>query len=231
MKYGQIVESKKINDYIYQCFRYLEESEIEKFVREFKDQPHDKAQVVHTFRELILGAYLSKSDFRVSHDYEIDGKTPDWCILDGNLLPQCIIELVNFHPDAETSSDIVSQISQSGIWCNFQKPNTERLYHVVWDKASKYKSLARKYDLPYVVSVFGVFTAAVELEELDECLLDTEAGLFKMYSELSGLLYFEESFGVYHFSYICNPFADFITEISSGKFCIGSSVGPNPASS
>jgi hypothetical protein len=218
MKNEQIAGSKKINDTIYRSFQYLKYSEVEKFIREFKEQPHDEVQVMHTFRELILGAFLSQNDLQMYHNYEIDSKTPDWCVLDDSSRPQCIIELVNFHPDTETSADIINQIQEKGIWCNFVKPNTERLYNAIWEKASKYKSLARKYKLQYVVSVFGEFTASVDQEELNECLFDEETGLFKLYPEVSGLLYFEESSGVYLFFYKPNPFANVAMNIPSGRF-------------
>jgi hypothetical protein len=218
MKYGQIAESKRINDFIYHCFQHLKDSEAEKFVSEFKKQPHDKIQVMHTFRELILGAYLSQIGLLMCHNYDIDSKTPDWCSLDDNSNPQCIIELVNFHPDAETSADIVTQIQEKGIWCNFVKPNTMRLYNVIWEKVSKYKSLATKNKLPYVVSVFGELTATIDQEEIDQCLFDKETGLFEWYPEVSGLIYFEESSGVYFFVYKPNPYANNGMNISSVKF-------------
>ena len=140
MKYGRIAEGIRFNEFIYHCFKYLKESEIIKFVNEFKSQPHDKVQVMHTFRELILGAYLSQLGMEMYHNFVIDSKTPDWCALDETSRPKYIIELVNFHPDAETSADIVAQIREKGIWCNFVKPNTERLYSAISKKASIYKS-------------------------------------------------------------------------------------------
>jgi len=126
--------------------------------------------------------------------------------------------LVNFHPDAETSADIIRQIEEKGIWCNFARPNTERLYRVIWDKAAKYKRIASKYNLPYIVSVFSEFTANVEQEEVDECLFDEKTGLFEMYREVSGLLFFEESAGDYLFIYKPNPHAKTPVNISGGWF-------------
>jgi hypothetical protein len=218
MKYGQIAEGKRINEFIYLCFQYLNDSENEKFVREFKQQPHNQIQIMHTFRELVLGAFLSQNRFLVSHNHEIDSKTPDWCILDDHACPQSIIELVNFHPDAETSADIVRQIHERGIWSNFIKPNTKRLYEAIREKIIKYRSLATKHTIPYVVSVFGDFAAVVEQDEIDECLFDSDTGLFKLYPEVSGVLYFEESSGVYFFSYKPNPFASFPMSIPNGRF-------------
>jgi hypothetical protein len=184
MKYGRIAEGKRINEFIYHCFQNLKESEVTKFVIEFHDQPHDKVQVMHTFRELILGAYLSQLGLQMFHNYVIDSKAPDWCALNETSRPKYIIELVNFHPDAETSADIVAQIREKGIWCNFVKPNTERLYNAIWEKASKYKSLVSRNKLPYVVSIFGEFTASIDQEEIDQCLFDQETGLFALYPEV-----------------------------------------------
>lgn len=173
---------------------------------------------MHTFRELILGAFLSQSGFRLRHNFGIDSKTPDWCVLDNNSHPQIIIELLNFHPDAETSADIVNQIQKKGIWANFVKPNTERLYDTIREKVVKYKSLVTKYKIPYIVSVFGEFTAIVDQDELDQCLFDKESGIFKLYPEISGVLYFEETSGIYFFTYRPNPMASFSVNISNGQF-------------
>ena len=217
-KYGRIAESERLNEFIYHCFQSLKESEIAKFVNEFHNQPHDKTQVMHTLRELILGAYLSQLGLQMTHNYIIDAKTPDWCAMDETSQPKYVIELVNFHPDTEMSADIVAQIREKGIWCNFVKPNTERIYHAIWEKASKYKSLVSRNKLPYIVSVFGEFTSFLDEEEINQCLFDEETGLFELYPEVSGLLYFEESFGIYYFTFKPNPFADSRIEISSGTF-------------
>jgi hypothetical protein len=173
---------------------------------------------MHTLRELILGAFLSKNGFCVRSDFRTESTTPDWCILNDRGDPQCIVELVNFHADAQTSADIVRQIEEKGIWCSFVRPNTERLYYAIWDKASKYKDVAAKNKLGYIVSVFGEFDANVEEEELDECLLDKETGLFKLYPEVSGVLFFEESGGSYLFSYNANEYANRTMNIRGGWF-------------
>lgn len=218
MQYGQIVASKKINEIIYHCFHYIDEKEAKKFVRKFKEQPHDKIQIMHTFRELILGTFLAKNGLLVQNEQNIDGKTPDWCIINNSFLPQCMVELVNFHADAGTLADIVHQIQEKGIWCNFVKPNTERLYSTIWKKASTYKMLTNKYNLPYVIAVFSEFTASVKQEELDECLFEEATGLFERYPEISGILFFEELRRNYLFTYLSNPHAIRMTSLPSGWF-------------
>jgi hypothetical protein len=216
MKYGQIAEGSRVNAAIYRCFGYLEENEARKFVRRFRDQPHDRVQVMHTFRELILGTFLAVHGLRVHYDTKIESKTPDWCILDETASPYCIVELVNFNPSAETSQDVVRQIQAKGIWCNWVKPNTERLHGVISEKAARYGALADRHGLCYVVAVFGDFVACVEPEELDECLLTAETGLFELYPEVSGVVFFEESGGSYHFRYWPNPHASRAMDVPTG---------------
>ena len=75
---------------------FITETDAGAFARKFAEQPHDEDQVMHTFRELILGAFLASNRLSVRSEWPVAGKTPDWCILDGEDL-SCIIELVNFH--------------------------------------------------------------------------------------------------------------------------------------
>jgi hypothetical protein len=217
-KFGLISESKRINEFIYHCFEYLKEDEARKFVNEFKNQPHDKVQVMHTFRELILGAYLSQIGYQMCHNFKIESKTPDWSALDESSHLLCILELINFHTDANTSADIIAQIKEKGLWCNFVHPNTKRFYSAISGKIVKYQSVALKYHVPYVVSIFGDFVAMVEQEELDNCLFGKETSLFGLYPVVSGVLYFEETSGIYFFSYKQNPYAQEPFLIQSGYF-------------
>lgn len=217
MQYGQMGGNKKFSDAIYHCFHYIDEPEVRKFVRKFKDQPHDNVQVVHTYRELILGAFLNKNGFHVQYDHEIEMKTPDWCCIDDSSRLQCIVELASFHPDAATSLDIVCQVQEKGTWSNFVKPNTIRLYKAIEKKFFMYKALANKHNVPYIVAIFSEF-AAVKQEELDECLFGPEVGLFERYPEVSGFIFFEESSRSYLFVYKPNPYAVRAMSLPSGGF-------------
>ena len=68
MKYGQIAGNKSVNETIYRCFGHICEKDVPKFVKKFRSQLNDNTQVMHTFRELILGAYLAS---RGSGDYAV----------------------------------------------------------------------------------------------------------------------------------------------------------------
>ena len=217
MKYGQIAESKAINTTIYDCFQFLTEPEVLKFVKRFKEQPHNESQVMHTFRELILGAFLSQNQYNIEYEFAIDSKTPDWCVLDDHSEPRCIIELLNFNIDAETKGEMIRQKQQKGIWSGFVNSNIDRLYTKISKKVTKYKTLVRKHDLSFVISLFGEFTAFLEEYEINECLFEEGTGLFHLYPEMSGLLYFEEYSGNYFFRYTINPNATITINFNDGS--------------
>jgi hypothetical protein len=222
MKYGQIAGNKHINGLIYRCFEYIGEEDEQKFVKEFREQPHDSDQIMHTLRELVLGAYLGSSGFKVRHEYAVDTQTPDWCILDEESVVMGIVELTNFHIDKATQDEIEAQLKTRGVawvWRDENKDNVDRLYHCIWHKAQVYRALVEKLRVPYVVAVFGEFRVAIDFEEeVCPCLFDEEFELFEMYPEVSGVLYFEESSGRYWFSYAHNPNALRVVDLPSGVF-------------
>ena len=132
--------NKHINELIYRCFEYIGEEDKQKFVKEFREQPHDSDQIMHTLRELVLGAYLGSSGFKVRHDCAVDTQTPDWCILDEKSVMTGIVELTNFHIDKATEDEIEAQLKARGVawvWRDENKDNVDRLYHCIWHKAQE----------------------------------------------------------------------------------------------
>lgn len=231
MKYGQLAPNKSINRLIYHCFEYLCEEDERKFVKAFRKQPLDSDQKMHTFRELILGAYLSSNGLEVRHHYAVGGKTPDWCILDDNSAVIGIVEVVTFHIDIDSESKLETQskaVQYIGayVWpdADKDKDNLDRLYDRIWYKAQVYRALAEELEVPCVVAVFGEFKAGVNLEEVEHCLLDEETGLFDKYPDMSGVLYFEdarEGFPFVPFYYRPNPHALRTIDLPNGLFSSG----------
>ena len=204
MKYGQISVNPTINLTIYRCFDHISEEDAEKFLKKFKDQPHDQVQIMHTFRELIAGAYLAAAGLNVKYDYPIRTKTPDWSIFNQDSL-QAAVEVTNFHTDNITQDSINKAMQARGKWADWLAPNNERLYQSIWDKASIYKTLVESEKIAYVIAVFGEFEAAVEWKELNDCLFGEGYGLFQQYAAVSGVLFFTEGLGGYVFTYLPNP--------------------------
>jgi hypothetical protein len=218
MKYGQIAGNKKMNETIYRCFKYIHEKDAQKFVKKFGEQPGEGPQIMHTFRELILGAYLASSGFNVSYEYSVDSSTPDWCVFDSASKLSGIIELTTFHTDQNIESEIKLAIQIKNYWVGRMPPNDNRLYQSIWEKASVYKNLVERHCVPYVIAVYGDFSAIIDMDELTPCLYNRETGLFRLYPTISGVLFFEVKNGKYHFKYFPNSHAIMETQLPNGIF-------------
>lgn len=218
MRYGQLAGNKAINKLIYQCFDAInDESEQLKFVNKFRMLSPDSNEIMHTFRELVLGAYLSENGHQPKYEYQIEGKTPDWSILDGNDIT-AIIEQVNFHIDNETEKTINQQVKSRGLasyWRDGKKNTVKRLWETLSDKARKYRALVIKLSIPYVLSLHAEFEVAIDIDEVKECLFDESFGIFKTYTEVTGLIYFQ----IHNltFNYFPNPNALQTLAFSSGQ--------------
>ena len=217
MKYGQIAGNSYINARTYYCFEHICEQDQRRFLKNFRDQSNDSDQIMHTYRELILGAYLSANGLNVSYDFRVHNKTPDWCILDNTSKVMGIIELTNFHIDKPMEGQIKKQIEAQGI-AFYHPDNFERLYYCMWHKTELYQALVQNLQIPYVVAIFGWFEAAVDFEEVQFCIFHKDIGLFKIFPQVSGVLYFQESLGRYLFNYARNPNAQQVIELPGGPF-------------
>ena len=92
MKYGIIAPNESINASIYQCFEHVGDDNAQRFMTKFKQQLFDDMQVMHTFRELIVGAFL----------------------VTDNGEPICIVEVTTHHPDQDTWDNITEGIENRG---------------------------------------------------------------------------------------------------------------------
>ena len=202
---------------IYRCFEHIDDADASAFVRLFRAQVDDGQQVLHTFRELVLGGFLASRGLRMRHNLHVDNQTPDWCRLSATAEPDAIVEVVNFHPPRMIERDI-DTVARTGVWVGRMPPHVPRLRSCLEDKATAYRSLAQRRGIPYVIGVFSEFTADVEPEELDECLVHPEHGLFDAYPVVSGVIFFEERSGVYRFKYTANPRASRPVVLPEGEF-------------
>jgi hypothetical protein len=132
MKYGKIAESEVINAAIHSCFKFVFEVDVKAYVKKFAKQPHDQDQVFHTFRELVLGIFLASNGLTVESDRRLDGKTPDWTILE-NGDPKCIVEVATFHTNKETKDAIKAQFAATGFAWVYQPDHTGRLFQTLQD--------------------------------------------------------------------------------------------------
>lgn len=222
MKYDQITGNKKIDRFICCFFEYVCEEDQRKFTKKFRELPSYSDQTMHTLRELIIGAHLRANGFQVRHDYDVDNKTPDWCILSDESAVIGIVELMNFHIDKATEIEIRRQCETKvnyTYWRDGNKDNVDRLYQRIEDKAQRYRSQAISLKVPYVVAVFGEWEAAMDFDDIRLCLFCKETGLFGEYPEMSGVLYFVEQNALrYLFYYTENPNASQPITMPTGVF-------------
>jgi hypothetical protein len=216
MKYGRIAGGDRINGAIYRCFEHVTEEDARKFVKKFAEQPHGEPQVMHTFRELVVGAYMASQGLSVRHDPVVDGKTPDWCLQGREA--EGLVELVNFHVDKATEELIHREIRENGRAVWWMGPSTDRLYPRLWDKAVAYKEIVVRRGIPYVVAVFAGIELDIEPCEVEKCVSDPESGLFGLYPSLSGVAFVIERSGVYIFTYYPNPGATHPFTLPDGAF-------------
>jgi hypothetical protein len=215
MKYGRIAGNDSVNELIYRCFDHICEEDVSKFVKRFREQPHDEAQVLHTFRELILGAYLGSRGFRIRYAQQVAGKTPDWCIMDQASAVQCVVELVNFHIDKDTEEAMQQKFGAGDAFGRWVQSNVPRLYQRIADKARAYRALVTACGVAYVIAVFGMLVANVKPKEVEQCLFEQGLDIFGHYREVSGVLFFQE--GRYRFFYMANPKALRTMDLPSGE--------------
>jgi hypothetical protein len=219
MRYGRIAGNTHINNRIYRCFEHIRKEDALRFVKKFRKQPSDSDQIMHTFRELILGAYLASNGFEVRHDYLIRGKTPDWCIISRTGALECVVELTNLHVDMATDIEIEAQLRSNGMASVWLPDSDDRLYRCVWRKAQVYKALVEELQIAYVIAVFTDFKLPVLWEDdLYPSLQNPEQGLFKLYPHTSGVLHFEDTSQGYVFGYLANPHALRSIDLPNGAF-------------
>ena len=199
----QLAGNASINKLIYQCLQKIHPDDAPKFVRRFREQRPQQA--AHTYRELLVGTYLANLSIPGRYDLEQLGKTPDWSVFDQSGSSSGIIEVMTFHQTAGIDRAIGESWLSGKAWCGWMPQNGPRLYQKLQEKAERYESLVRQLDVPYVVSVFGEFTASVDQRELQETLFSLHGGAFSQFACLSGVLYFQESLGAYRFKYFGNP--------------------------
>jgi len=220
-EYGKISGNSSINQCIYQCFKYIRKEDQKKFLKKFRKNPHNSDEIMHIFRELILGAYLGYNNLKIRYEFNIDGQTPDWSVVTNNSKSECIIELVNFHIDNATEKQIQAHREKSRMfvfWRDQNKDNLDRLHQSILLKIQKYRKLASELKIPYIISLYIDFMITVDIDEVKECIFEKGINLFKNYPEVSGLLCFRESNGRYIFKYIQNQNALNKVEIPDGIF-------------
>lgn len=212
MKYGRLLFNTSMNNTCYRCFDSISKEDVMKFVTKFQKHKDDGWQITHAYRELLLGAHLCSLGYNARYNLNLDSKTPDWSIFDKDQKTQTIIELASFHAPKEEEDEDWGNLDKKKVSFKWNSDNTHRLYSKIKEKIARYKALVKKHKLSFVVTVFNQPFADIQPKEIQNCLFDKDAGIFILYPELSGALFFREGVGNifpshYRFDYFENPYS------------------------
>ncbi len=216
-----ISENESINMLITKSLEFIDQKDQEIILRKFKNIKNTNNHKLHLFRELILGAFISSKDFNVCYENNINGKTPDWCILDSKSNILTIIELTNIHIDKVTENKIDKNIKNNKpyfFWRDEEKDNQKRIYDNLLGKVNTYKEIVLKLKIPYFVAIYFDLNMAFHKEEMDEILLTDRFDLFNSHPELSGVIAFESKSERYIFTQFLNPNALNPFQLCDGSF-------------
>jgi hypothetical protein len=214
--YGPLAGNSRISARINQLLPLLDEEDQRKFLKKFRNEAAEQA--AHTFRELVLGAFLLKNGFIARYEMVLGGKTPDWLLYGSAGQVQAVVDQLTFH-QAKQIDDEMNQALRAGSAGSWWLPdNTDRLYQKLYAKAETYEKLATQHAAASLVSVFGDVNAVVEQDELEDTLHRAHGGgIFARTPWLSGVIYFQEQAGSYDFSYFSNPSALHPLHIAGGR--------------
>ena len=160
MNFGTLAGNDCINGRIHEMLGTLHPDDGPRFVRKFRSDPDE--QCFHTYRELILGAHLRTCGWNLRYEQSLGGKTPDWALIDDDGQVAEIVEVVTLHQRRVVDRAIGKAISSHRTWVGWVSTPLDRLFKKLRKKAEAYASLADDLHLPYVVALFGEFTAPIE---------------------------------------------------------------------
>jgi hypothetical protein len=231
----RIAENRSVDACIKECFQHLHDSDVKRFIKDFRSQPHEKDQVHHTFRELLFGSYLARDGWRVRAYQKIDGKTPDWAVFGDQGELTGIIDVVNLHPDKATDDLINTQLRKGEPvqLAGDDAADSKRVYDKVKEKCIIYRDIVASRHIPYIIGLFPQFQITIDRSQVIDNLYVPPFGLFLTeelggYPNVSGLAFLSEPRPVverdalwmgYYFEYFPNPHARHPCEFPPGIYC------------
>ncbi len=211
-----LARNPRINRRIHELLPLLAKVDQQKFLKKFKTEA--PGQAAHSFRELILGAFLLNNGFNARHEVLIHGKTPDWVLYTDSGAVAAVVDQVTLHQMRSLDDEMNSALRTGQPWAGWLPDNVDRIYQKVQEKAQRYESLARSASIPFVVAMFGDIKASIEVDELEDALRTVHGGgVFTLLNFLSGLIYFDEQHGTYKFRYFENQHSVCPLAVSGGE--------------
>jgi hypothetical protein len=191
----------------------LDPADIHRFVRKFRSDGDEEC--FHTYRELILGAHLRKRGWNLRYEQSLGGKTPDWALVNHDGQVTEIIDVVTLHQRRAVDRAIGKAVSSNQSWVGWVSTRPERLFAKLREKAGAYAQTAAKANVPYIIAVFGEFTAPIEPLEVHHVLYKMYGGVFGAVPTVAGTIFFRERHGEYEYHHFTNSRAALSSKIIS----------------
>ena len=207
MRFGQLAGNSSINSLIYASLECIHPDDVASFVRKFRSEKG--AQLYHTLHELTMGAELWRRGVPMRYERQIDGKTPDWSLQDQADEVTEIFDVTALHQRHTIEADMLHTLSRGEIWSGWISIPPDHIYSKIEQKAGPYANLVGSLGIPYVIGIFGEFTASIDPEELHCVLFSHHGGLFHVLPTVSGVLYCSEENGIHSYTHFANPHAQF----------------------
>lgn len=215
MNFGTLAGNDYINSRIHELLGKIHPEDVRSFVRKFRSCSDEEC--FHTYRELILGAHVRSGGWNLRYEQSLAGKRPDWVLIDDSGRVAEIIDVVTLHQRRVIDIDIVKTVSSRALWTGWVSTPPNRLFSKFRKKAKAYASLADELLLPYVVALFGEFTAPLEPQEVRQVLHELHGGVFAEVPTVAGAIFFRERLGDYEYHHFTNPRAKVHSQIIGGS--------------
>ena len=211
MNFRTLAGNDSINSRIHEMLGTLHPADVPRFVRKFRSDADE--QCFHTYRELILGAHLRTCGWNLRYEQSLGGKKPDWVLIDDGGQVAEILDVVTLHQRRVVDSAIGKAVSSHRPWVGWVSTPPDRLFAKLLEKAEAYASLADELHLPYVIALFGEFTAPIEPCEVHHVLHELYGGVFAAVPTVAGTLFFRERLGQYEYHHFTNSRATLSSQI------------------
>ena len=193
------------NQHLQGLVRKLHPDDAPSFVNKFTSQP--LIARFHTYRELLVGAYLREQRIDVRYERAIDGQTPDWYLAAHDGAHDEILDVFTLHQRREKDIEISSSIADYCRWVGWITVPPDHIYRKLTDKAGQYNNLVKRCSIRMVLAPFVEFTASIEPEEMHHVLFERHGGWFATAPTVSGVLYSRMHNCEFEAIYFANPHA------------------------
>jgi hypothetical protein len=197
MHFGKLAGNDHINGRIYELLGEVHSDDVSRFVRKFRNSSDEEC--FHTYRELILGAHLRSGGWNLRYEQNLDGRTPDWALMDDDGHVAEILEVVTLHQRRVVDKKIGKTVSSHAPWVGWVSTPPDRLFAKIRKKGEAYGRFAAELHIPYIIGLFSEFTSPIEPQEVRHVLHDLHGGVFAAVPTVAGAIFFRERFGEYEY--------------------------------